>query len=131
MSLKNHDILGRNVPENGDTIPVEDNKLKSRNAKTLSSGRYVTAKSETKDEIKFGDKWINNENNRRSILTNGTSHHQSYEDHGYFLYSSGEAMVEPGMAQQSGKEISLHSPVHKILDSGEMSRRPSHFRSVS
>ena len=105
MSLKNHDILGRNVPEIGDTIPVEDNNLKSKNAKTLSS--------------------------RRSILTSGTIHHQSYEDHGYFLYSSGEAMVEPGMARQSGKEISLHSPVHKILDSGEMSRRPSSFRSVS
>ena len=105
MSLKNHDTLGRNVPEIRDKIPVDDNKLRNKNARTLSS--------------------------RRSILTSGTSHHQSYEDHGYFLYSSGEAMVEPEMVWQSGKEISLHSPVHTILDSGEMSRRPSHFRSVS
>lgn len=131
MSLKNHDILGRNVLEIEETIPVKDNKHKSKNTKTLSSGRYVTTVRKTKDEINFGDIWINGENNRRSILTGGTSQHQSYEDYERFLYSSDEAMVEPEIVRKNGKEISLNSPVHKTLDSAEMSRRQSHFRSVS
>ena len=131
MSLKNHDILGRNVLEIEETIPVKDNKHKSKNTKTLSSGRYVTTVRKTKDEINFGDIWINGENNRCSILTGRTSQHQSYEDYERFLYSSDEAMVEPEIARKNGKEISLNSPVHKTLDSAEMSRRQSHFRSVS
>ena len=131
MSLKNHDIFGRNVLEIEETIPVEDNKHKSKNTKTLSSGRYVTTVRKTKDEINFGDIWINGENNRCPILTGGTSQHQSYEDYERFLYSSDEAMVEPEIARKNGKEISLNSPMHKTLDSAEMTRRQSNFRSVS
>ena len=112
-------------------IPVKDNKHKNKNTKTLSSGRYVTTIRKTKDEINFGDIWINGENNRCSILTGGTSQHRSYEDYERFLYSSDEAMVEPEIARKNGKEIPLNSPVHKTLDSAEMSSRQSHFRSVS